>query len=511
MSDIGEIINSPSPSVSTLYEIPLESLPEKSAHSSGISVLHYSPDLNRQKSGDDITRTHGELPVLSSAKPPSVENQGRFSHYLFDSQTSHQTWDYAREVLIIVMMLVVFMWAALPLYWGSLAPGPNHAPSLKAWVVDFDGGPMGSFVTESVMNSTKTGTKWHLNWEVRAASEFGSLSELARQILQEKAWAAIVINPRSSSSLAIARAMGHEYYDPATAVTLYIEQARNENAVGQLVSPISTQLLDNTLRQFNTIDIAAYIRSVRNNPDAIATSLEAPTALAGAWWGTINLRPWNSAVATPMTVVGQIYLTVFTFILTMATFQARRKFESKLTYTSLVSLRIAFPLVAYLPLSLSYALLSLPFHAPFGSKYTYGAGFFVYLAYIYMDMCALGLACEAAMSILKPQFMTFFLVSWLIVNISTPIEPHEMQSWWYKYGYGMPFYNHATAVRTILFSTKNVLGRNAGVLVAWMGLSIITISALTWTRRRSIVRKERRRTETYGLEKTEVIWSSEHV
>ena len=161
----------------------------------------------------------------------------------------------------------------------------------------------------------------------------------------------------------------------------------------------------------------------------------------------------------------------------MATFQARRKFESKLTYMSLVSLRIAFPLIAYLPLSLSYALLSLPFHAPFGSKwvvlpslmrfpnwshffrYTYGAGFFVYLAYIYMDMCALGLACEAAMSILKPQFMTFFLVSWvrifipiiiscmrltlhyqqLIINISTPVEPHEMQSWWYKYGYGMPF------------------------------------------------------------------------
>jgi len=212
-----------------------------------------------------------------------------------------------------------------------------------------------------------------------------------------------------------------------------------------------------------------------------------------------------------MTVVGQIYLTVFTFILTMATFQARRKLESKLTCVSLVSLRIAFPLIAYLPLSLSYALLSLPFHAPFGTKYTYGAGFFVYLAYIYMDMCALGLACEAAMSILKPQFMTFFLVSWLIVNISTPVEPHEMQSWWYKYGYAMPFYNHATAVRTILFSTKNVLGRNAGVLAAWMGLSVITITALTWMRRRNTIKQERRRVETYGLEKTEVIWSSEHV
>jgi hypothetical protein len=74
---------------------------------------------------------------------------------VFDPVMECLLWDYMREVLIIVMMLVVLMWAALPLYWGSLAPGLSHAPNFKAWVVDFDGGPLGAFVTESVINSTK--------------------------------------------------------------------------------------------------------------------------------------------------------------------------------------------------------------------------------------------------------------------------------------------------------------------------------------------------------------------
>lgn len=88
---------------------------------------------------------------------------------------------------------------------------------------------------------------------------------------------------------------------------------------------------------------------------------------------------------------------------------------------------------------------------------------------------------------------------------------HIFFSFYNQLNYFRPCSNHATAVRTILFNTKNVLGRNAGVLAAWMGLSIITIAALTWMKRRRIVKRERRQAETYGLQKAEVIWSSEHV
>ncbi|KAF8712262.1 hypothetical protein RHS03_01284, partial [Rhizoctonia solani] len=502
-----------------LHEIPIdEDHDGKTTHSSGASVLSFNMDRNRK---DKRGLTFREAPV---PRPPTLSRtktiqipQSRpkpnhaYLYHLFDPVIEGLLWDYMREVLIVVMMLVVLMWAALPLYWGSLAPGLSHAPNFKAWVVDFDGGPLGALVTESVINSTKVGNR-HLDWEVKPASQFSSMQDLAQQVLEEKAWAAITINPGASSTLYIARAYGDYTYDQTTAVTLYIEQARNENAVGQLITPIATELLDKTLREFNARDIAAYIRAIRAHPDAVETSLESPSALAGAWWKTINLRPWNAAVASPMTIIGQIYLTLFAFMLTVMSHRARQRLEAQLTYKSLVMLRIGLPLLAYIPISTSYAMLGLFFRAPFDAKFHSGAGFFVYVAYAYMDICALGLACEAAMSILRPDHMTLFLVSWLVVNISTPIEPPEMQARWYRYAYGMPFYNHASAVRTILFDTKNLLGRNAGVLFGWIGLSVVTISLLVWIKRKLTAKADQLRGLAYDVDRPqEVIWSAEYV
>jgi hypothetical protein len=51
--------------------------------------------------------------------------------------------------------------------------------------------------------------------------------------------------------------------------------------------------------------------------------------------------------------------------------------------------------------------------------------------------------------------------------------------------------NHAQAVNTILFNTKNVLGRNAGVLIAWVVLSVFTTAGLTWLGRHEKVEKYR--------------------
>ena len=52
----------------------------------------------------------------------------------------------------------------------------------------------------------------------------------------------------------------------------------------------------------------------------------------------------------------------------MANATARASIQPYLTLFSYLKLRILYPLVAYLPLSLSYAMISLPFRLPFGAK-----------------------------------------------------------------------------------------------------------------------------------------------
>ena len=52
----------------------------------------------------------------------------------------------------------------------------------------------------------------------------------------------------------------------------------------------------------------------------------------------------------------------------MAHSTARTFIEPFLTFRSYIRVRILVPLVVYLPLSLSYAMVSLPFKLPFGAK-----------------------------------------------------------------------------------------------------------------------------------------------
>lgn len=147
----------------------------------------------------------------------------------------------------------------------------------------------------------------------------------------------------------------------------------------------------------------------------------------------------------------------------MAHSTARTFVEPFLTYRSYIRVRIFIPLAVYLPLSLSYAMVSLPFKLPFDAKwvvsslsslplsssspppyqlrnpaslipptititnnrplrrFSYAAGFFTFAAFIYMGMCALGLALEAMITLLTPRFVPFFLV--LLVRRSSAIAP----------------------------------------------------------------------------------------
>lgn len=70
--------------------------------------------------------------------------------------------------------------------------------------------------------------------------------------------------------------------------------------------------------------------------------------------------------------------------------------------------------------------------------------------------------------------------------------PHELQPWLYRYGVGLPFYNLSRVVRTIIFNTKNDIGKNLGIVIAWIVVSIITITLSTWLSRRKAVNQHLR-------------------
>lgn len=99
----------------------------------------------------------------------------------------------------------------------------------------------------------------------------------------------------------------------------------------------------------------------------------------------------------------------------MAHSTARARIEKHLTLPSYLLLRILTPLIVYVPLSLSYALLNLAFRLPFGTHFSFGDGFLAFFGFVYLGMTSLGLALEAMVTLLQPRFVPLFLV--LLVSI----------------------------------------------------------------------------------------------
>lgn len=195
------------------------------------------------------------------------------------------------------------------------------------------------------------------------------------------------------------------------AISIYYAQARNEIGIGSFVMPITQAVLAQSVTQYSIKCTAQYLGGISGNATAIQNLAKAPqTVTQPFYWTMKNLRPYTTQVATAITLVGQIYVCIFAFFITMAGGGAREVIGDYLTTKSLLKLRIVVPIILYFPLSLIYAMINLPFKLPFDAKYTYAGGFFLFWTLLYCAMLALGLATEAVFTILGPKFMGFFLI-----------------------------------------------------------------------------------------------------
>ncbi|KAJ7772864.1 hypothetical protein DFH07DRAFT_952839 [Mycena maculata] len=147
--------------------------------------------------------------------------------------------------------------------------------------------------------------------------------------------------------------------------------------------------------------------------------------------------------------------------------------EARLTLGSLIRLRISTSFVAYFFIAFFYTLLSRVFQLPFDRRFG----------------SASGCSPEAMITLLTTRFVPFFLILWIISNVSVSVFPVQVLPHVYRYGYVFPFYNISRAVRTIIviFSTKNDLGMDFGVLIAWVALSCLTLPFFQWFVRRRLV------------------------
>ncbi|KAG9047650.1 hypothetical protein FS837_001778 [Tulasnella sp. UAMH 9824] len=443
-------------------------------------------------------QTRGELGHrMAEDEAQAPAGPRKFQHGFWDAEVAHLRQIYFKILGMTVILLVVAMWLFFSMYWGSLGETSQHVPKLKGYVINRDGtageGLLGQAIVAAFeANSRGEGVpeNQHLTWTVVDSSSLPSNDDVAYAVVDEEVWAAVVVNSDATALLNSARSSGNSSYDPRTAVIFYYNQGRNEIAANSFIVPYTTALLQSTLTAFNAKTNAQYFAALANGADdarqtAMTTISQAPQTVSQPFsYQAVNLRPYTKTASQAVLLVGQIYIIILSFMITMTHDFARGIISPFLRFKSYARMRVFVPLVAYIPLSFSYAMINLPFKITFGAKYSYAGGFFLFWVFVYMGMAALGLATEAMITFLTPRFIAYFLIALIISNVSVASVPIVLQPSFYRYGYGFPVFNIAEAVRTIVFNTKNHMGVNAGVLLAWVVLSMITVPLFTWLVRR---------------------------
>ncbi|ADV22219.1 endoplasmic reticulum protein [Cryptococcus gattii Ru294] len=436
----------------------------------------HSPEA---KATNNLTPAAGSAATEPGAGKPKLE---KFKYGFWDTEMTMFRKIAFKILAGTIVITIVVMWLCLPFYWGSLWKSNRYTNKLTVRVIDRDGGEIGQTFSQGLLSQT------NLNYFATDPSEFPTAADVAHDIVEEGAWASIVINAGVSDALLSARENGNSSWNGLSVIDVYYAQARQETAINSYLIPSIQQALSQLSFQYNTQSAATYLQDNINNATALSLVAQAPTTVTNAvWFSMNNLRPYNQPVAQAITLVGLIYMLIFAFIMTMTNNAVREIIAPFLTTRSYIMYRLVSPLCLYFPVSFFFAMINLPFKVDFGAHFTYAGGFFLWWFALFLGMAAVGLSTEAAITVLGPKFMAFFLVPLIIVNVSVVSLPHELQPWIYRYGVAMPFYNCSHIVRTIIFNTKNEIGQNMGILIAWVVVNFITISLGTWLfRRRSV-------------------------
>ncbi|KAF8198762.1 hypothetical protein K438DRAFT_1759415 [Mycena galopus ATCC 62051] len=366
---------------------------------------------------------------------------------------------YLKTLIGCVAGLMVVVFAVFAIYWGSVWRTPHH--SLPGWIVDFDGGAVGRSVSNT-LRSMSRGTGG-ISWQVVSASKFPEgILQLQNAIVQEKTWYAITINSGASANLSAAVSSADGSYDSSLALTFMGSEARNEN-IYHIHFPTVALQLEAAVHQFQV----QFLQNLSFSANFGALLSTAPELVARPIYYTINnIRPFDVEVASAVTFVGLMYLLILSFFVVLFSTAARAMsgLENSLTLGSLIRVRIATSFVAY---------------------------FFISML-TWIGMLAVGLAIEAMITLVTARFIPFFLITWMISNAAVTVFPLQVLPHLYHYGYAFPFYNISRAVRSIVFGTKNDLGLNFGILLAWVMLSCITIPLFQWFVRRRLVAAQRK-------------------
>ncbi|KAK9449147.1 uncharacterized protein V1518DRAFT_417273 [Limtongia smithiae] len=468
-------------------------------HNALVNTRSFEGPVSNEEEYDKVQDT-SKTPPSSSSPSPVLEKESSHipappahpaKHGFFSKHLKAKRYVVIKKLFTSVLIMGTLMLAFFSIYWGAFYKRLSYLDRIELWVINYDNAEdavLGSaFVSAATEYAAATKS---IRVVEHNASEYNDIGRLESMIVGERIWGLFVISSNATTLLRSAledptSSVSMEY-NASTTVRFMYSQARDQLAMGY-VATFVYELAANASTVIATQifhDVAAGNISSAGLSEIAASAphvLAAPVAV-----GFDNLRPFDNPIATATTQVGLIFIVITSFFQFNFFQPVHMLIAQDLKRTHLILYRVFSSWIAYFFLSLFYSLVSLAFQIDFTRAFG-RAGFVVFWIFNWLGMMAVGTLLEnlALFCIATyPPMLGFGLIFIVISNIASAFYSIPLQNVFYRYGYGYPIKNLADATRTILFDTRNVMGRNAGVLLAWIAFDIsvmpLTMMYFNW-------------------------------
>lgn len=103
---------------------------------------------------------------------------------------------------------------------------------------------------------------------------------------------------------------------------------------------------------------------------------------------------------------------------------------------------------------------------------------------------------------IRPPFLGFWILGFVATNIATSFFPFALNNNFYRFGYLMPVHNLMDIYRVIFLNlSPHKMGRNYGVLVAWIALNIATLPIFMKLTAKCMMRRMKKEAELAAKQK----------
>lgn len=460
----------------------------------------------------------------SVSKTPTLLERVQSRYSFFNLSLKDHRRRLGLKILLIYLIMGTLLLATFSIYWGSMYKRNDRLTNLKMLVVVEDSETVDGvepFIGRSIAEVLRTpGVAKLGGWKIYNRTEFAEkaakhnndiATEVTRLVHQQDYWSAIHIKANATYNFYNAVKNGDTSYNATeNTITATYETGRDFISIPNYITSalkIACAVWQEEFVGNVKMNITRQLQQENSSFTLQNNNLEVLTTGLGFLYR--DLTTYSNSVIMAPSQVGLIYMIIVTFFgfnffadIHLQVVRLNIKVHHFMIY------RVMASVISWFVLSLFYSLVSLAMQISMSQ--TFGkSGFLVYWMTAFLTMWAVGPINEimAMLFIMSyPPLVGFWLLFWVIANISPTFTPMALTAKFYRYGYALPVHNSYEATKVIFFNTtKKNLGLNYGVLIAWVVIGticLVPVSALfgkTMAKRAMEAKRKEKEAEAQAL------------